>query len=1001
MKKQNVLLFIISLITSVVFFSCKKNKFNSGIKFVEINISEENSKDIHLFVSRAEITQAQYSEIMKANPSKIVDEQLPVTNISYEDACRFCNKLSKLSGLEEVYEIEEISDEIALNKTNIKEIANAQGFRLLRCDEAYTIYYNLTYIKSKGNLYHKTGEGWHGTRLHKTAHFMPDKFGLFDFCGNAREYVYFSQKDFQEYFYSYEEKQIEAKTKVLKIESVQTSEELKPYLYTDDFEKYKEYFLNAEDVTGFRICCPASVDKSKIDILLQKDVEKDIEQWNKTNFENYKQNLEFVNCSEYSYEAVGFNPDDSKKKINIYVPEINACKNEVSKELFNFIIYGQIYDGIETPDFLIGPYSRRSYRSQISEEDLSDIHSTLTNITFEDAIQFCNRLSELSGLMPCYAKSEPYAYNPAANGYRLPTKAEFISFEAQNNSNMEIDFDPTHWNWVYDSDVDDFYTTDMYNPFTHFDAYYFKQLIYRFSERGRKPISNSVTEYEVYNYKDSKSPNFCLRIFQTANPEQIKQYQIEQEEVIKSKINEVFDSLVTMEKYEGGLKEYKTLPPAELADFELSETNFSNYLYTTLTGKYPYSSSKNLISLEYEEIAELCNKLSEIRGLTKCYYQRNNIWECDYTKNGFRLPTVAEVMCKNDRNWNTRSLCNNIFISNVIPVWETSFPSGDYNLKDEKRAYTYAWGDESLDYIFSGQFHLCRTLDSDKMEELLQKRADEKKQLVQQVDELLDMVEIDGGKYTMTYYDEDSKKNVAQTKNIKPFYIQSTKFSLELSKKTLDSNNSDYIDLYKLNFIRTLVACNKFSLMANLTPAYKINGKILPTESELNEIEDKYYAEFDGDPTNFESFKYTIEYDPTATGYQLPSEIEWEYAGTLGEDTSEEIKLITSISKLKPEPPTASGLYLMNTIFSEWCNDKAPLHKNYYEYYEYYDEIDESAGRGRGIVIETRVTRAHCGKDVENYTEKNYWGSSYTQKQEKRENECISSERSFRLLRYK
>ncbi len=1000
MKIQKVLLFIISFISLIVFFSCKKNKFNSGIKFVEINISEENSKDIHLFVSRAEITQAQYSEIMKANPSKIVDEQLPVTNISYEDACRFCNKLSKLSGLTEVYEIEEISDGIALNTTNIKEIANAQGFRLLRCDEAYTIYYNLTYIKSKENLYHKTGEGWHGTRLHKTAHFMPDKLGLFDFCGNAKEYVYFSQKDFQEYFYSYEEKQIEAKTKVLKIESVQTSEELKPYLYTDDFEKYKEYFLNAEDVTGFRICCPASVDKSKIDILLQKDVEKDNEQWIKTNFENYKQNLEFVNCSEYSYEAIGFNPDDSKKKINIYVPEIKACKNEVSKELFNFIIYGQIYDGIETPDFLIGPYSRRSYRSQISEEDLSDIHSALTNITFEDAIQFCNRLSELSGLMPCYAKSEPYAYNPAANGYRLPTKAEFISFEAQNNSNMEIDFDPTHWNWVYDSNVDDFYTTDMYNPFTHFDAYYFKQLIYRFSERGRKPISNSVTEYEVYNYKDSKSPNFCLRIFQTANPEQIKQYQIEQEEVIKSKINEVFDSLVTMEKYEGGLKEFNKLPEAELADFELSETNFSNYLYTTLTGNYPYDSDKNLVSLKYDEIAEICNKLSEIRGLTKCYYLKNNIWKCDYTKNGFRLPVIAELVSKKEKDWNTRSLCNNIFVSPVIPVWETSFPNGDYNLKNDQILYSYAWGDGSIDYRSNGQFHLCRTLDSKKMSELLEKNAAEKKQLAQKLDEILDMVELDGGKYTMTYYDENAKKEVTKTKNIKPFYIQSTKFSKELANKTVDSNSSAYDDihLYKKNYINTILACNKLSLMANLTPAYKINGKVLLSDSELYEIDENYYIEFDGQPENHEDFKYTIEYDENANGYQLPSEIEWEYAGTLGESSAEPINLITSITTLKPEPPAASGLYLMNSIYPEWCNDEGPLISHFYEI---YDEIDVEANCGRGVVIESRVTRAHFGTDVANYTEKNDWGSSYTQEQKKRENEYISSERSFRLLRYK
>lgn len=1001
MKIQKVLLFIILFSSLIIFFSCKKNNYNSGIQFVEINISDEDSEDIHLFVSRTEITQAKYSEIMKENPSRIVDEQLPVTNISYEDACRFCNKLSKISGLEEVYEIEEISDGIALNKTNIKEIENAQGFRLLRCKEAHLIYYNLTYINSKGNLYHKTGEGWHGTRLHKTAHFMPDKLGLFDFCGNAKEYVYFSQEVLQEFLNSYiEDNQIEAKTKVLKIESVQSSEELMPYLYKDDFEKYKEYFLNAEDVTGFRICCPASVDKSKIDILLQKDVEKDIEQWNKTNFENYKQKLEFINCSEYSYEAVGFNPDDSKKKINIYVPEIKACKNEVSKELFNFVIYGQIYDGIETPDFLIGPYSGRYYTSHISEEDLSDIHSAVTNITFEDAIKFCNRLSEISGLTPCYKQEEPYSYNPEANGYKIPTKAEFLSFEAQNNSNAEIDFDPTHWNWVYDSCLEDFYTTDMYNPVAHFDEYYYKKMIYRFTEQGRKPISNSVTDYEVFNYKDSKSPNFCLRLFQNANPEQIKEYQLKQEKVINEKINEVIDSIMTMEKHEGGLKEFNKLPEAELADFELSENNFSRYLYITLTGNYPYDSDKNLVSLKYEEIAEICNKLSKIRGLDECYYLKDNIWKCDYTKNGYRLPVIAELVSKKEKDWNTRSLCNNIFVSPVIPVWETSFPNGDYNLKNDQILYSYAWGDESVDYRSNGQFHLCRTLDSQKMSELLEKNAAEKKQLAQKLDEILDMVEIDGGNYTMTYHDDISEKDVTKTKSIKPFYIQSTKFSKELANKTVDSNSSAYDDihLYKKNYINTILACNKLSLMANLTPAYKINGKEFLSESDLYEIDENYYIEFDGQPETHEDFKYTIEYDENANGYQLPSEIEWEYAGTLGESSAEPINLITSITTLKPEPPAASGLYFMNSIYPEWCNDEGPVNA---QFYEIYDEIDVEANCGRGVVIETRITRAHCGKDIEEYKERNYWGSSYTQEQKKRENEYISSENSFRVIRHK
>ena len=50
----------------------------------------------------------------------------------------------------------------------------------------------------------------------------------------------------------------------------------------------------------------------------------------------------------------------------------------------------------------------------------------VTNITWYDAIQYCNGLSEAEGLTPCYTISgTTVTWDRSANGYRLPTEAEW------------------------------------------------------------------------------------------------------------------------------------------------------------------------------------------------------------------------------------------------------------------------------------------------------------------------------------------------------------------------------------------------------------------------------------------------------------------------------------------------------------------------------------------------------------------------------------------------
>ncbi len=50
----------------------------------------------------------------------------------------------------------------------------------------------------------------------------------------------------------------------------------------------------------------------------------------------------------------------------------------------------------------------------------------LSNVSWEDAILFCNEISKITGFDTCYSfDGEQYSWNKDANGYRLPTEAEW------------------------------------------------------------------------------------------------------------------------------------------------------------------------------------------------------------------------------------------------------------------------------------------------------------------------------------------------------------------------------------------------------------------------------------------------------------------------------------------------------------------------------------------------------------------------------------------------
>ena len=157
---------------------------------------EGNGDNIsNFYIGKYPVTQKEWVEVMGYNPSEVQGDLLPVTNVSVNEMCEYCNKRSEMEGLTPVY----------IKKGSFPWSIDSAYYTAWSSDRRNSGYRipaegNWLYAAKGGkhqDTYAYSGSdeadevAWHGGnsegQLHEVGTKDPNSLGIYDMCGNVWE----------------------------------------------------------------------------------------------------------------------------------------------------------------------------------------------------------------------------------------------------------------------------------------------------------------------------------------------------------------------------------------------------------------------------------------------------------------------------------------------------------------------------------------------------------------------------------------------------------------------------------------------------------------------------------------------------------------------------------------------------------------------------------------------------------------------------------------------